>query len=105
MTKTFTKDHFRKPETYTMRGDHAEIPPNEPVYIYGGQKLNYYEKQMAEFREKMDPNTIYTYGKECFNLNIDPKTLDEEKKKELSLSLSKMYSKDKFSNVLIKTKD
>ena len=29
----------------------------------------------------MDPNTIYTYGKECFNLNIDPKTLDEEKKR------------------------
>lgn len=60
---------------------------------------------MAEFRDNMDPNGIYTYDKTFARLNIDPKTLDEEKRKELSLSLSKMYSKDKFNHVLIKTKD
>ncbi len=46
MTKTFTKDHFGDTETYKMRGQRAEIAQNEPVYIYGGQKLNYYDKQM-----------------------------------------------------------
>lgn len=29
----------------------------------------------------MDPNTIYTYGKEHFRLAIDPHTMEEEKKK------------------------
>ena len=46
MTKTFTKDHFNKPESYSMKGRKVEVPSDEPVYIYGGQKLNYYEKQM-----------------------------------------------------------
>jgi len=42
MTKTFTKDQFQKPENFTMRGRPAEIPQDQPVYIYGGQRLNYY---------------------------------------------------------------
>ena len=31
----------------------------------------------------MDPNTIYSYGKEHYRLAIDPYTIDEEKKKYL----------------------
>jgi hypothetical protein len=29
----------------------------------------------------MDPNAIYTYGKDYFRLSIDPRTEEEEKKK------------------------
>jgi hypothetical protein len=46
-----------------MRGKRAEVAPGEEVHIYGGQTLNYYEKQMADFRAKMDPKAIYTYDK------------------------------------------
>ncbi len=53
----------------------------------------------------MQPNAIYTYDANHFNLSIDPNTLEGEKKKELEMSLSKMYSKDKFSSLLVKTKD
>ena len=46
MTKTFTKDQFGDTEAYKMRGNKAEIGSGEQVYIYAGQKLNFYEKQM-----------------------------------------------------------
>ena len=60
-----------------MRGRQAQVPANQPVYIYGGQKLNFYNKQMAEFRDNMDPKAIYTYDKTFARLNIDPTTLDQ----------------------------
>lgn len=66
-----------------MRGQRAELQSNDPVYMYAGQKLNFYENQMKEFRKKMDPNTIYTYGKEQYRLAIDPYNIDEQKKKQL----------------------
>ena len=53
----------------------------------------------------MEPNAIYTYDRNHFNLSIDPHTVEDEKKRELEMSLSKMYSKDKFSSLVIKTKD
>jgi hypothetical protein len=74
MAKTFTKDNFKHPEAYAMRGKRAELPPGEQVYIYAGQRLNFYDKQMAELREKMEPNAIYTYNKDYFRLAIDPRT-------------------------------
>lgn len=63
-TKTFMKDDAKMIKTYDMRLRKAEIPANEPVYIYGGQKNNWYEKQMREIRDKInnDKNHIYTYS-------------------------------------------
>jgi hypothetical protein len=46
MTKTFTKDKEKNFAPYQMRGKSTEVPNNEPVYIYGGQKNNYYEQKM-----------------------------------------------------------
>ncbi len=54
---------------------------------------------------KKNPNLIYTYNKDFFSLAIDPCVLEEEIKKEMELSLSKMYSHDKFSSLLVRTKD
>lgn len=54
---------------------------------------------------KKNPNIIYTYNKDFFGLAIDPNVLEEEAKKEMEMSLSKMYSKDKFSNLLVRTKE
>lgn len=49
-TKTFMKDEAKLIKTYDMRLPKAEVDPNEPVYIYAGQKNNWYEKQMREMR-------------------------------------------------------
>jgi len=46
MSKTFTKDADKLMDTYQMRGKATNIPQNEQVYIYAGQKNNFYEKQM-----------------------------------------------------------
>lgn len=62
---------------------------------------------MRELREKMDndKNHIYTYSKDYLGLTIDPKTLEEEKRKEDSLMKSKNISAQKFSSLIIKTKE
>jgi hypothetical protein len=60
---------------------------------------------MAEFREKMDPNAVYTYCKDSLRLSIDPRNVAEEGRRELALSQSKMYSKDKFSSLIVRTKE
>lgn len=72
------KDDAKMTKTYDMRLRKAEIPPNEPVYIYAGQKNNWYERQMREMREKInnDKNHLYTYSKDYLGLTIDPQTLD-----------------------------
>ena len=41
-TKTFMKDDAKLTKTYDMRLRKTEIQPNEPVYIYAGQKNNWY---------------------------------------------------------------
>lgn len=46
MTKTFTKDEGKLIQTYQMRGKVADIPSDEPVYIYAGQKNNWYEQRL-----------------------------------------------------------
>lgn len=41
-TKTFMKDEAKLIKSYDMRLKKAEVDPNEPVYIYAGQKNNWY---------------------------------------------------------------
>lgn len=41
-TKTFMKDDAKMIRTYDMKLPKAEVPPNEPVYIYAGQENNWY---------------------------------------------------------------
>lgn len=43
-TKTFIRDK-QSSDTYDLRLVQTKIDPNEPVYIYASQKLNWYEKQ------------------------------------------------------------
>ena len=107
MTKTFTKDNQKQLATYTMRGKSAEIPQSEPVYMYGGQKNNFYEKQKRELRESLqkNPKAILTYSKDHLGLSIDPYDLIDEAKREQEFMASKVYSKDKFSSLLIRTKE
>ena len=78
-TKTFMKDDAKLLKTYDMRLKKTDVDPHEPVYIYGGQKNNWYEKQMRDIRDKIqnDGKALYTYSKDYLGLSIDPKTLDE----------------------------
>jgi hypothetical protein len=46
MTKTFTKDAGKMIATYQMRGKPVDIPQNESVFVYAGQKNNFYDKQL-----------------------------------------------------------
>ena len=48
-----------------MKLQKADVDPNEPVYIYSGQKNNWYERKMKEMREKInyDKDHLYTYSK------------------------------------------
>ena len=58
-------------------------------------------------REKInnDGKGIYTYSKDYLGLSIDPKTLDEEAKRELNLNTTKNISQQRFSSLIIKTKE
>lgn len=62
---------------------------------------------MREFREKIQehPDLIYTYSKDHIGLTIDPYNQDDEAKREKKLSETKMYAKEKFSSLLVRTKD
>lgn len=40
------KDDAKMLKTYDMKLPKANVQNSEPVYIYGGQKNNWYEKQM-----------------------------------------------------------
>lgn len=63
---------------------------------------------MRELREKVKDDKgkyIYTYSNDHLGLSIDPQNLDEEAKKQKILSESLNYSKQKFSSLIIKTKD
>ena len=52
-----------------------------------------------------NPKAILTYSKDHLGLSIDPYDLSDEAKREAQLMASKVYSKDKFSSLLIRTKD
>ena len=107
MTKTFTKDQQKVLSNFQMRGKSADVPPNEPVFIYGGQRNNFYEKQKRQLREQMqqNPKAILTYSKDHLGLSIDPYDLTDEARREAELMASKVYSKDKFSSLLVRTKE
>lgn len=45
-SKTFMKDDSKLIQTYNMKLKASDIPQNQPVFIYAGQKNNWYEKQM-----------------------------------------------------------
>jgi len=53
----------------------------------------------------MDPNVVYTYCKDSLRMSIDPRSVEDEGRRQLALSQSKMYSKDKFSSLIVKTKE
>lgn len=46
MTKTFTKDAGKNQATYQMRGKSSDLGLNDRVYVYAGQKNNFYDQQM-----------------------------------------------------------
>lgn len=45
-TKVFNKDDGKIKKNYDMKLKKSQIDQNQPVYIYAGQKNNWYEKQM-----------------------------------------------------------
>ena len=85
----------------------AVVPDNEPVFMYSGQKNNWYEKKMAEFREKVqnDKSHTYTFAKNHLSLSISPYTADGAKKMEAESSHTLQYGAQKFDTILIKTKE
>lgn len=62
-----------------MKLKRADIPANQPVYIYSSQKNNWYDKQMREMRQKINTNKgyVYTYSKDYLGLTIAPGNEEE----------------------------
>ena len=108
-TKTFGRDKQKSIETFNKKLQKADVPPQEPVYMYAGQKNNWYEKQMSQMRSKIAQDkskAVYTMSADYLSLSIDPKAVDEEAKKDKELSQSKMFSHSKpFSSLLVKTQE
>ena len=63
---------------------------DKEIYIYSSQPNNYYELQLNELREKVrnDPKNFYTYSEKYLSLSIDPWTVEQQKKKDRTLSES-----------------
>jgi hypothetical protein len=63
---------------------------NQEIYIYSSQHNNNNERQLNELREKVrnDPHNFYTYSENYLSLSIDPWTLEQQTKKDRSLSNS-----------------
>ncbi len=52
-----------------------------------------------------DKNKMYTMSKDYMSLSIDPHNVQLEAKKDLEMSMSKNFSPQKFSSLLVKTKE
>ena len=52
-----------------------------------------------------DKNKMYTMSMDYLSLSIDPHLLEIEAKKDLEMSKSKNFSPQKFSSLLVRTKD
>ena len=76
-TKKFNLDEMKDVKTYNMRLKKTGMSQDEPVFIYGGQKNNWYENQMRDLREQLQNEKgkcLYTFSKEHFGLAVEPKS-------------------------------
>ncbi|KRX01048.1 hypothetical protein PPERSA_00796 [Pseudocohnilembus persalinus] len=97
----------KKENNYTLQLKQIDHNNYEEVYIYGSQKLNWYDKKNKEFREKIqkDKKNFYTYSENFLTLSIDPHSVEDEQKKEEDMKNTILSQKPAFRPVAPKTKE
>ena len=88
-------------EPYVSRKPRMEVPEGEEVFMYSGQRLNYYEHQKEELRKTIskDKANFYTYSPEHLSLAFPVVNENEIEYKEKMMSMSKWKTQDGFQNV------
>ena len=87
--------------------ERIEYPEGVEVYLYSGQKLNYFEQQKEEIRKYVanDKAHFYTYSPEHLSLAFPIINENEIAIKEKMLNQSKWKTPDGFHNVVKKPKE
>lgn len=88
-------------KTLNKRRERIEFPEGVEVYMYSGQRLNYYEQQKEEIRKKVaqDKANFYTYSPEHLSLAFPIVNENHIEQNEKILNQSKWTTKGGFHNV------
>ena len=107
MRKTKKNDLGYTPsDTFTSRKERMEIPEGVEVFMYSGQRLNYYEQQKEQLRKTIsqDKGNFYTYSPEHLSLAFPVVNENEIAYNEKMMNQSKWKTPDGFQNVTRKSK-
>jgi hypothetical protein len=108
MRKTQKNDLGYNPsQTANHKRERIEFPEGVEVYMYSGQKLNYYEQQKEIIRKKVEQDNahFYTYSPEHLSLAFPIVNENEIEQNEKALNQSKWRTKEGFQNVTKKPKE
>ena len=103
-----TKNSFGyTPKAKIARRERIEVPDGVEVYLYSGQKLNYFEQQKEEIRKSVaeDKAHFYTYSPDHLSLAFPIINENEIEVKEKMLNQSKWRTPEGFHNVTKKPKE
>jgi len=91
----------------TGRRERVEVPEGQQVYMYSGQRLNYYEQQKEQIRETVskDKGNFYTYSPEHLSLAFPVVNENQIEYQEKMLNQSKWKTPGGFHNVTKKLKN
>lgn len=95
------------PKNKVARRERLELPEGAEVYLYSGQKLNYFEQQKEEIRKSVanDKAHFYTYSPDHLSLAFPVVNENEIEVKEKMLNQSKWRTPEGFHNVTKKPKE
>ena len=95
------------PKSKVARRERLEFPEGVEVFLYSGQKLNYFEQQKEEIRKSVanDKAHFYTYSPEHLSLAFPIVNENEIEVKEKMLNQSKWRTPEGFHNVTKKPKE
>jgi hypothetical protein len=94
-------------DSFTSRKERIEVPEGVEVFMYSGQRLNYYEQQKEELRKTIskDKGNFYTYSPEHLSLAFPVVNENEIAYNEKMMNQSKWKTPDGFQNVTRKSKE
>lgn len=90
----------------TGKRERVEFPEGQEVYLYSGQRLNFYEQQKEELRKTIskDKKNFYTYAADHLSLAFPVVNENEIEYNEKMMSMSKWKTPEGFQNVTRKSK-
>jgi len=91
---------------YVPKTQRMEVPEEQEVFMYSGQRLNYYEQQKENLRKTIakDKANFYTYSPDHLGLSFPVVNENEIAYKEKLLNESKWKTPEGFQNITRKSK-